>query len=66
MKPKYGVATKYLANYMYWFNWWEKTQGVGRYNKSRDLIYNSFSSIIKVTNEDIKQTNPIRNAEILI
>ena len=23
-----AIATKYLANYMYWFNWGEKTQSL--------------------------------------
>lgn len=66
MKPKYGVATKYLANYMYWFNWEEKTQGVSRYNKSKDLIYNSFSSIMKLTRIDITELTPFISKEDLV
>lgn len=66
MKPKYGVATKYLANYMYWFNWGEKTQGVSRYNKSRDLIYNSFSSIMELTRKGITETTPFICKEDLV
>ena len=51
---------------MYWFNWGEKTQGVSRYNKSKDLIYNSFSSIMELTREDIKQTTPFRKVEVSV
>ena len=65
MKSKYGVATKYLSNYMYWFNWGERTHGVSRYTKSKDLIYNSISSIIELTREDITEISPFRNAEVL-
>lgn len=58
MKLRYGVSTKYIGNYMYWFNWGERTRGVSRYNKSRDLIFNSVSSIMEATREDIKETSP--------
>ena len=66
LKPKYGVATKHLANYMYWFNQGEKTQVGSSYNKSKDLIYNSFSSIMELIREDIRETTPFRKGEVLV
>jgi len=41
----------------------EKTQGVCSYNKSKDLIYNNFSSIIELTRSNIVDTTPVRNKE---
>lgn len=58
MRLRYGVATKYVGNYMYWFNWTEKTKGISRYTKCKDLIYNSSSAIMELTREDIKCLSP--------
>lgn len=36
------------------------------YNKSKDLIYNSFSSIMELIREDIRETTPFRKGEVLV
>ncbi len=61
MKRRYGVATKYIGNYMYWFNWAEKCKG--NHHTSKDLIFDSISSIMILTREDIRKTTPFKFKE---
>lgn len=58
MKKRYGVATKYIGNYMYWFNWSERNNNVGWRAQGKTLIYDSISSMIVLTREDIRETRP--------
>lgn len=58
MKPKCGVATKYLANYMVWFNWWVKKSAVSKSAQGQQLMYDSISSIMLLTRKDIRKTIP--------
>lgn len=58
MKRKYGVSTKYIDNYMYWFNWSERNRGVSRGTQGKSLIYDSISSMIVLTRGNIIETIP--------
>ena len=58
MKKRYGVATKYIGNYMYWFNWSERNSNIGWRTQGKALIYDSISSMLVLTRVDIRKTKP--------
>ena len=58
MKKRYGVATKYIGNYMYWFNWSERNSNIGWRTQGKTLIYDSVSSMLVLTRVDIRKTKP--------
>lgn len=58
MKKKYGVSTKYIGNYMYWFNWSERNSSISRSRQGKSLLYDSISSMLILTREGIRETKP--------
>ena len=60
MKRKYGISTKYIGNYMYWFNWTERNSHISRHRQGKSLIYDSISSMLILTREDIRETKPFK------
>lgn len=49
---------KDIGNYMYWFNWSERNNNVGLRTQGKTLIYDSISSMLVLTREDISETKP--------
>ena len=66
MKRKYGISTKYIGNYMYWFNWSERNSHISRHRQGKSLIYDSISSMLILTREKIRETKPFVNVEVLL
>ena len=58
VKDRKGISTKYLANYMYWFNWVERNKSISKYKQSRNMIYESISAPLSIMQTDISATVP--------
>ncbi len=54
-----GVATKYLANYLYWFKWLEKTKQDKDLFRMRTLVLDSVSEPVDVRQKQFKDRPPI-------
>lgn len=57
-KPKYGVSTKYLRNYCYWFNLEQRQKGLPSNQKSENMLSNSILGLGILSREDIRRTVP--------
>jgi len=54
-----GVATKYLANYLYWFKWLEKTKQDKDLLRMRTLVLDSVSEPVDVRQKQFRDRAPI-------
>lgn len=54
----YGVATKYVGNYSYWFNWSERSKSIEKSSRHRKIMYLCMSTPLHITQEMIRETTP--------
>ncbi len=54
-----GVATKYLANYLYWFKWLEKTKHDKDLLRMRTLVLDGVSESVDVRQKQFRDRPPI-------
>ena len=53
-----GFSTKYIANYMYWFNWQERNKSISKYRQGRNVVYKSISTPLLMTQPEVCATKP--------
>ena len=58
LDTRYGIATKYVGNYAYWFNWLERNGSIEKHKKGRNIIYLCMSTPLKMTQEMVRLTLP--------